>query len=629
MVLLGACVAAPVPARQSGASAQPERPLARLEPATGTLYGVNLDWEHDSAASYATRLGKAPSTYVAFAQFPPAAGDWAYLDGVIDQVQALRGMALVTLEPSVDLSAITPQMADDFAQRLAGYNARGVPVLVRFAHEMNGSWYAWGQQPTAYIRAFRLIADAIHRTAADSATLWAPNYGAGYPFSGGAYEIKAGDPDYAVLDTNHDGSLDARDDMYAPYYPGDDAVDWVGMTLYHWGDVWPWGKNVVPEPDKFVNQLSGTYNGTGGDDRGLPDFYRDYAEGHGKPVAIPETAALYNTAVGNGDSELDIKRAWWRQVFSSDVVQRFPLLKMINWFEWRKPEPEVANAVVNWTATVDPTIRAAFVSDLSSQTQLVFAPGPETAAAATAIPAVTQAAPAPAASSRTAPSAPSDFRRAIEFGGYEWHVRSSNELQDPGPNYFSDTPDHVWVDENGSLHLRAAPAADGRWYGVEVESAASPGYGTYVFTLGSRLDHLDPNVAVGLFTWSDDPAENHRELDIEFASFGEPPPRAGRYTRQPYQDPGNVYLFAPPATDTSAHSLEWRASEVRFQSWTGASDPAAAAAQVVARHTFVGNIPTPGGEHIHMNVWLDKGEAPTNGQPVDIVVTGFTFIPPQ
>ena len=232
-------------------------------------------------------------------------------------------------------------------------------------------------------------------------------------------------------------------------------------------------------------------------------------------------------------------------------------------------------------------------------------------------------------SAAPASATPSDFRRAIDFAGYGWRVRSANEPEGPGPNYFSDAPDHVWVDGNGWLHLRVAPSVDGRWYGAEIESAASPGYGTYEFEIGSRINELDPNVTIGLFTWSDDPAENHRELDIEFAAFGQSTQQTGRYTRQPYTDPANVYLFEAPATDDSAHRFEWRPSEVTFQSWTGAVDATNPAARVVARHTFMGGAPSPGGEHVHMNVWLDAGRPPTDGQPIEVVVRSFTFKPPQ
>ena len=62
-----------------------------------------------------------------------------------------------------------------------------MPVVVRFAHEMNGSWYPWGQQPAAYVEAFRRVAGAVHTGAPGSAVMWAPNYGGGYPFTGGTH----------------------------------------------------------------------------------------------------------------------------------------------------------------------------------------------------------------------------------------------------------------------------------------------------------------------------------------------------------------------------------------------------------------------------------------------------------
>jgi hypothetical protein len=634
-VVTGVVIRFSLQVRVDGGIASAPRPLARLEPATGQYYGVNLDWEHDSASAYAQRLGRAPAVYVAFVHFPLQPDDEPYLDSFVEQVLQQRGRALLTLEPTIDLQAVTEQMATDFVQRLAGYNERGVPVLVRFAQEMNGSWYSWGQQPTAYIRAFRLVADHVHRQAPESAMLWAPNYGSGYPFPGGPYEAEPDSPDFGLLDTNHDGKLDSRDDMYAPYYPGDDAVDWVGMTLYHWGDAWPGGKNIVPEPDKFVAQLSGTYNGASGDDRGLPNFYNIYSEVHGKPMAIPETAALYNTSIDTGDSELDIKRAWWRQVFSPEVALKFPDIKLINWFEWRKPEAEVGGAIIDWTATINPTMRDAFVSDLSAQPQLIFAPGAPGSPTPQPIPAQTQVPagqsstilPAPALEAAAAPTATTDFRRSVEFSGYQWWVRSAAELQGPGPNFFSDAPDHVWVDGEGRLHLRVAASADGRWYCVEVESSASPGYGTYQFTLDSRVDNLDPNVVAGFFTWSDDPAENHRELDIEFGVFGQPTDPGGRYTVQPYTSTNNVSLFKPPSSQTSAHAFEWSQQQVVFQSWTGVDNPSTGRANIIASHAFVGGVPEHSDEHVHMNVWLDAGKAPTDSEPVEIVVKQFAFTP--
>jgi Glycosyl hydrolase family 26 len=593
----------------------PPRQLARLEPTSGTYFGVNLDFGRDSAVDFAQRLGKPPAVYVAFAHFPIGDAEAAYVDSFMGQVQQQGGLALLTLEPYIPLTAVTPEMAAQFANQLAGYNANGIPVMVRFAHEMNGSWYPWSQQPAAYISAFRTIAQAVHERASKSAMLWAPNYGAGYPFTGGDYEAAPGTADFAQLDTDGNGRLDDRDDPYAPFYPGDDAVDWVGMTLYHWGDRWPWGKNIVPESGKFVAQLTGTYNGAGGDQRAVPDFYHQYAEGHSKPLAIPETAALYNPAVG-GDAELDIKQAWWRQVFSEDVALRFPALKMINWFEWRKPEAEVNNAVIDWTSTLDPAIRAAFVADLPADRLLYGSGEPQEPGGAETLPVQTI----------SEPVATSELdSRTIAFAGYNWLVRESSNLEGPGPNYFASTPDYAWTDEAGRLHLRIAPGPDGRWYAAEVITDRALGYGTYQFVLDSRVDNLDLNAAIGLFTWSDDEDENHRELDIEFAHFGVPDAPLGRYTRQPYTDAGNVSLFDQPATPASTHQIQWKPDRVAFSSWIDGDIPGMAGSQRIAYHTFEQQVPDPGDARVHINLWLDAGKPPTDGQPIEVIVRDFKF----
>ena len=86
----------------------------------------------------------------------------------------------------------------------------------------------------------------------------------------------------------------------------------------------------------------------------MPDFYADYVVGHDKPLAITETAALYDPA-GPGPSEVELKSAWWKQVFSADVRDRFPRMRMINWFEWRKQEPEVG-AVIDWRISANPAL---------------------------------------------------------------------------------------------------------------------------------------------------------------------------------------------------------------------------------------------------------------------------------
>jgi hypothetical protein len=271
-------------------------------------------------------------------------------------------MLLLTLEPRQGLARVTSAVAADLAATLARYNEDGVPAIVRLGHEMNGSWYPWGQDPEAYVRTFRLVASAVHRRAPGSAMMWAPNYGGGYPFAGGRYEAEPGSRAAKALDTDGNGELTLDDDPYAPYWPGRAAVDWVGMSLYHWGTKHPWGENEVPEPGKFADLLHGTYDGGGGDESAVPDFYRRYGVQNRLPVAVTETAALYVPGAGGAD-ELAVKRAWWRQAFAASHDTSLPYLKMINWFEWDKYETEV-RAKVSWTATRSARTLPRFQGDL-------------------------------------------------------------------------------------------------------------------------------------------------------------------------------------------------------------------------------------------------------------------------
>ena len=347
-------------------------PTNRLEPASGTYFGVNLDWDADSPALFNQNLGHSAAVFVQFCQFPLREADLISLNNTVMAVASEGGMLMITLEPWNGLASVTAEASAALADLVAGYNTQGVPVLIRFAHEMNGSWYPWSQQPTAYVKAFQIVADAIHSKAPQSAMLWAPNYGGGYPFKSGPFEIKPESADYKLLDTNQDGQLTMSDDPYLPYYPGDAAVDWVGMSLYHWGNSYPWGENEIPEAGKFSAQLTGSYNGLNGDESSIPDFYEDYFKGHGKPLAIPETAAFYNPEL-SGAGELEIKQAWWRQVLDPEMLTAHPGIKMINWFEWNKPENEVGGAMIDWRALGSTPVAEQFRADLPLD-KLVFAP---------------------------------------------------------------------------------------------------------------------------------------------------------------------------------------------------------------------------------------------------------------
>lgn len=384
-VLIALVVPEPVPAgahpasaptavgaeRSSGQERLGDRPVRGfLAPRSGALFGVSIDWGNDSLAAYAERLGQAPAVAVTFTGFPMTAQEEMWLDQAVEQARTQGSDLLLTVEPFDGLDAVTRANSRLLAQRLAGYNRQGVDVYVRFAHEMNGSWYPWAQQPDDYVDAFRRMADAVHDVAPRTAMMWAPNYGGGYPFAGGTYQAPPGRADAEALDTDGDGTVTGEDDPYRPYWPGRAYVDWVGMSVYHWGAVYPWGENEVPEPGKYLALLRGTYDGSAGDETAVPDFYTQYGARMRLPVAVTETAALY-VPDRDGADESSIKSSWWQQVLAPGNARALPWLKMVNWFEWAKFEPEVG-ARVDWGVTG--AVREGFVAAIPSW--LRFGRGP-------------------------------------------------------------------------------------------------------------------------------------------------------------------------------------------------------------------------------------------------------------
>jgi len=184
---------------------------------------------------------------------------------------------------------------------------------------------------------------------------------------------------------------------------------------------------------------------------------------------------------------------------------------------------------------------------------------------------------------------------------------------------FSDSTENVWVDSAGQLHLRTT-YRDGRWRTAEVILAQSLGFGKYTFSVASPLGDLDPNVVVGLFTWNDDPAYNHREIDVEFARWGKAAdPTAGQYVVQPYDRAGNLRRFVQPTTPASVHAFTWASKSVLFTSATTAGQA------IASWRNTSRDVPRQGGERVHINLWLNGGTPPADGAETEIVISSFSF----
>jgi len=215
--------------------------------------------------------------------------------------------------------------------------------------------------------------------------------------------------------------------------------------------------------------------------------------------------------------------------------------------------------------------------------------------------------------------------RRIQFSGFEWLVKeSSDQRVGPGPNYFS--KDGVRVDQRG-LHLRVFGQND-RNYCAEVINGQSLGYGTYRFVIGSNIDELDPNLVVGLFTWNDNPAYHHREIDIEISRWGVPANDNAQYVVQPYTRKANIVRFAlPQGLEGVVLAFTWRPESVDFRaSRLPSSQPATPQALVIFEHRITTDVPRAGGENARINLWLVNGRHPTGGAD-EVTIQSFEFQP--
>ncbi|MDB6064513.1 MAG: hypothetical protein JWR26_721 [Pedosphaera sp.] len=217
--------------------------------------------------------------------------------------------------------------------------------------------------------------------------------------------------------------------------------------------------------------------------------------------------------------------------------------------------------------------------------------------------------------------------RWVNFSGYDWWVKTSTNQVGPGPNYFSDSTNNVWVDGQGWLHLRLTNRSN-QWQCAELVSARTFGYGSYRFELNSVVNNLDPHVTLGLFTWSDDPAYTYREIDVECSRWSvAADTNNSQFVVQPYNLPGQwVRYQVPPNVTNSTHLFTWETNRISFQSMERSYSPGPV--WLLSSYVFTNapNVPQTGDENVRMNLWLNNGP-PTDNQEVEVVVKSFQFVP--
>ena len=231
------------------------------------------------------------------------------------------------------------------------------------------------------------------------------------------------------------------------------------------------------------------------------------------------------------------------------------------------------------------------------------------------------------------------FVRTIEFAGRTWGVKNSTFPVGPGSNFFSSSPNDVWVDSQGRLHLTVS-FSQGQWRSTEVVLTECLGYGTYWFTTETEVEDLDANLTFGAFTWDsfgDDfatPGWANREIDFEDSRWGNPnDPTNSQVVVQPYWNPGNLTRFTVPdlsADPTLSRFFHWESDAITWTVAQGRVTPCdALSAPLLHQSTYTHNpaaghyVPTSGREHMRFNFWINNGGGPANGQASEIIISDF------
>ncbi|HXB69386.1 MAG TPA: glycoside hydrolase family 16 protein [Candidatus Acidoferrales bacterium] len=208
--------------------------------------------------------------------------------------------------------------------------------------------------------------------------------------------------------------------------------------------------------------------------------------------------------------------------------------------------------------------------------------------------------------------------KTLDFSGYEWVIHQT-PANPAGTRNLYDAA-NAWVDPKGFLHLRIAQTSAG-WRSAEIDLFRSLGYGSYRFVV-SDVSHLEPPVVLTISAW--DGSGPYREMDIEVSRWGELTGKNTQYVVQPYFVAANVVRFlSPPGRLT--YSFDWEPGRVAFRTVRGSQS--AGKPDVVAAHVFTSGVPEPGGESVHMNLYVFDNRRVRLQHGAEVIIEKFEYLP--
>jgi len=221
--------------------------------------------------------------------------------------------------------------------------------------------------------------------------------------------------------------------------------------------------------------------------------------------------------------------------------------------------------------------------------------------------------------------------RTISFSGITWDVRTGDG--GPGNQCWSDSPDSVWVDAQGRLHLRIHELAGGGWCQAEVVAQSFARYGEHTFAVDTQLDLLDPDIVFAMFAYAND----RSEIDIEVTqAFDDGPDKIFNVVHGcvPNENQSSSYVMTG---GLSTHRFTWLSSgldcagTIDFESWHGHCPDPPCEGYMVPPFLYDGeNVPCEG-ENLRprLSLWLCTADwcsgdgIPSGTDELEVVISEY------
>ncbi|MBS1723288.1 MAG: copper amine oxidase [Armatimonadetes bacterium] len=311
---------------------------AKFEPPYGCYLGAYIDSDRTLKRTFADQSGRVhryPEEFEAAAG--KAHASYFFYMGYggklscewVRQLGTQGRIVHIALEPNRGLGEVKE---DRYLRNLADdLRMTGAPVFLRFASEMNGDWVPYSGNPTEYRQKFRLVSKVMHERAPNVAMVWCP---------------------YATPAST-----------IPVYYPGDDAVDWIGVNMYN---VTYFNQNVnTPGWRVFPTDM-------------LDFVYRAYSSR--KPIMIGEYGVTHYSALER-TPQTDYAVRCIKALYMA-LPRKYPRVKAIHYFDGNNLDlPQVMNNnyAVTQNASVLGTYKAVtaqsyFLRQIASPSALGYRP---------------------------------------------------------------------------------------------------------------------------------------------------------------------------------------------------------------------------------------------------------------